>query len=157
MGDVRARGIMKYDNNRIRELIAQLYAIVRELQQMFPDRLFTPDGHLVGSLGEVIAARDYSLTLLPSSTETHDARQNDRLVQIKITQGKRVALYSEPEYLLVLKLEKDGTSSEVFNGPGNLAWINTSAKQKNGQRPISLAKLRKLMLQVQPAQRIRKK
>jgi hypothetical protein len=40
-------------------LIAQLYQIVRALNKLFPDRPFTPDGHLVGSIGEVIAADTY--------------------------------------------------------------------------------------------------
>jgi len=40
----------------IPELVERLYAIVRRLEEKYPGRRFTPDGHLVGSLGEVIAA-----------------------------------------------------------------------------------------------------
>ncbi len=43
-------------------LIVQLYQTVRALNKLFPDRPFTPDGHLVGSIGEVIAADTYDLT-----------------------------------------------------------------------------------------------
>ena len=39
------------------ELLASLYRIVERLEVLFPGRKFTPDGHLVGSIGEVIAAR----------------------------------------------------------------------------------------------------
>jgi hypothetical protein len=36
-------------------LISQLYELVDQLELMFPGRLFTPDGHMVGSLGEALA------------------------------------------------------------------------------------------------------
>ena len=45
-------------------LIRDLYQIVARLEEAFPGRRFTPDGHLVGSLGEVFAAERYGLTLL---------------------------------------------------------------------------------------------
>lgn len=56
------------------ELAQQLYRITRELTQLFPGRSFTPDGHLVGSLGEVWAQHLFDLELLPNSFETHDAK-----------------------------------------------------------------------------------
>ena len=53
------------DRKRLPELICDLYQIVGELEAMFPGRHFTPDGHLVGSLGECLAAYHYSLELMP--------------------------------------------------------------------------------------------
>jgi hypothetical protein len=104
-------------------IVQRLYALVGELHHHFPGRRFTPDGHLVGSLGEVLAAYHYDLELLPASTAGHDARSRDgRLVQVKATQGARVAIRSEPDHLLVLRLLQDGTIEEVYNGPGGLAW-----------------------------------
>lgn len=44
---------------QIPQLIRKLYEIVAELETYFPDRHFTPDGHLVGSIGEVLAAYYY--------------------------------------------------------------------------------------------------
>jgi len=41
---------------RVPDLVGRLYEIVSELEALFPGRHFTPDGHLVGSLGEVMAA-----------------------------------------------------------------------------------------------------
>jgi hypothetical protein len=40
----------------IPKLIKELYGIVDSLEALFPGRHFTPDGHLVGSIGEVLAA-----------------------------------------------------------------------------------------------------
>ena len=36
--------------------VAAIYRAVEELEAAYPLRKFTPDGHLVGSIGEVIAA-----------------------------------------------------------------------------------------------------
>ena len=139
----------------IAALVRNLYSIVRQLEERSPGRSFTLDGHLVGSIGEVLAAHDYGLVLLPASAEKHDARAPDgRLVQVKATQVKRVGLYSQPQHLLVLRLDRDGTVQEVYNGPGDLAWGAASQPQKNGQRQISLARLTQLMCEVPKAQRL---
>jgi hypothetical protein len=69
---------------RLRDLISQLYAVVASLEEEFEGRKFTPDGHLVGSIGEVVAAYAFNLKLLPASNATHDAEAPDgTLVQIK--------------------------------------------------------------------------
>ena len=142
---------------QIPALIRSLYETVAELQKLFPDRPFTPDGHLVGSIGEVIAAHNYNLWLLPPSTEGYDALTADgRRVEIKITQGTGVALRNRPDYLLVLKLRADGTAEEVYNGPGGEPWAQSCRMQKNGQRPISLSKLKGLMKTVCEENKIKK-
>ena len=102
-------------------LIRRLYQVVAELNELFREerRSFTPDGHLVGSIGEILAKHRYNLILLPSSAEAHDAIAPDgRRVQIKATQGSRIALSAKPEHLVVLKLDKLGGSTEIYNGPG---------------------------------------
>lgn len=53
------------NKERLPQLVAELYRVVNELEAMFPGRHFTPDGHLVGSLGECLAAHHYGLQLLP--------------------------------------------------------------------------------------------
>lgn len=126
--------------------IKELYNITNELESSYPGRKFTIDGHLVGSIGEVIVAEHYGLELLPDSTETHDAVSSaGEYVQIKATQINRISISSEPDYLIVIKLFSDGSWEEVYNGPGKPVWDNAGKMQKNGQRPISLSKLRCLM------------
>ena len=90
--------------------------------------------------------------LFPGRHYTPDGR----LVQIKATQIDRIALSSEPKWLLVLKIHKDGTFSEEYNGPGKLVWEHCGKLQKNGQRPISLAKLRELQAAVPQAERLKR-
>jgi hypothetical protein len=140
---------------KVPHLVSRLYTIVAEFETLFPGRKFTPDGHLVGSIGEVIAAHRYGLKLYPASTLAHDAAAPDgRNVEIKATQGLSVAMRAEPEHLIVLHLNKEGHATEVFNGPGVLAWERSGAMQRNGQRAISLFQLKKLMQEVPQVQRL---
>lgn len=141
----------------VAEKIQLLYQISRNLETLFPGRHYTPDGHMIGSIGEALAASFYGLDLFPASEETHDAKAPDgRLVQIKATQIQRVALSSEPEWLLVLKIHHDGTFSEEYNGPGALVWAHCGKMQKNGQRPISLTTLHQLQEKVPASQRLQR-
>jgi hypothetical protein len=136
-------------------LVQKLYSLVAQFEQKWPDRKFTPDGHLVGSLGEVLAAERYGLELLSMTEACHDARtRGGRLVQIKTTQGKSVGLGNESQHLLVLRLLPDGAIDEVYNGPGAPAWAAAGRMQRNGHRPISLARLERLMAGVRPEERI---
>lgn len=142
---------------QVAEKIRLLYEISHEMEALFPGRHYTPDGHMIGSIGEALAACCYGLELFPASEETHDAMASDgRLVQIKATQINRVALSSEPKWLLVLKIYPDGTFSEEYNGPGELAWKHCGKLQKNGQRPITLGRLKELQKQVPWELRIKK-
>ena len=141
----------------LEEKIRELYRITAELEEKYPGRCFTPDGHLVGSIGEVYAAEKYGLSLLEASSEIHDARSTDgRLVQIKITQTNRVSIYSEPDYLIVMKLDHNGRIEEIYNGKGAGPWNNAGKLQKNGQRSISLRKLISLNDVVPSEDRIRR-
>ena len=138
-------------------LVKELYAVVHKLEGYFQGRKFTLDGHLVGSIGEVLAAYYYNLELFRASTEAHDACcPEGRKVQVKATQRNSVGLRCEPQHLLVLKLGEDGNFSEIFNGPGHVAWNNSGPKQKNGQRSISVSRLRLLMEQIPENQRLRR-
>ena len=147
--------IVNQSNASMAQKIQNLFAITCELEAMYPGRKFTIDGHLVGSIGEVLVAEKYGLTLLPNSTEIHDAVTSDgRFVQIKATQIKRIAISSEPEFLIVIQIQEDGSWQEVYNGPGKLVWDNAGKRQKNGQRQISLAKLKMLMKSVEESQKV---
>ncbi len=144
---------------KVQQLIQKLYEIVHELEKEFEEhkRHFTPDGHLLGSLGEVIAAFTYNLDLRPSSTKKHDAKSSDgRNIQIKLTGGKRgISLSSEPDYPMVLQLEKTIGIQEIYNGSGASVWDKCKPGSKNGQRPISLKVLQDLNKQLSDSDRIK--
>ena len=142
--------------DRALPLIVRLYEIVDELERLFPGRHFTPDGHMVGSIGEAWASWMFDLELLVGSTERHDAKAKDgRLVQVKATQGNRsVGIYDQPDNLIVLKLLRTGRVEVIYNGPGDAPWAQAGKKAKNGQRAITLTRLRALDAAVAPAARL---
>nr|WP_291854529.1 hypothetical protein [Accumulibacter sp.] len=141
---------------RFPEIVRSIYAAVAELEAMFPGRKFTPDGHMVGSLGEALAAHHYGVTLHGASFECHDGTCCGKNVQVKATQGGRIAITSEPEFLLVLRLHPDGSFSEEYNGAGHRVWslVSHKPRPKNGQHQVSLAALRKLMAGVPESERL---
>jgi hypothetical protein len=63
---------------RFSELLAQIYSAVAELEKMFPGRHFTPDGHMVGSIGEAIAAYHYGIYLHAPGTPAFDGRKDGK-------------------------------------------------------------------------------
>ncbi len=142
--------------SEVGDLLGELYGIVKRLEEMFPGRKFTPDGHLVGSIGEALAKFMFNLCLLPASAPGHDATTADgrTKIQIKLTQGKMIALRSEPEHLIVLRLAGDLGIEIVYNGCGVSAWSETGKLSSNGTRMISIAKLRQIDLMVPSADRL---
>ena len=147
------------NHERFQSIVKSIYAAVRELEKMFPGRPFTPDGHLVGSLGECLVADAYNLTLMPPSTKGYDAiTKEGKKVEIKVTQLKRVAFRSCPEHTIIIRINNDGTFVEYFNGPGEIIWQTFSGKKlpKNGQYQISLNKVLELYERVPLSKRIPK-
>ena len=124
--------------------VARIYQAVAELEKSYPGRKFTPEGHLVGSIGEVIAAEALGLTLHPASHPGHDAFDGNGDVQIKMTgqTGRRVALYATCVRLVVLKVVSPHDAEIVYDGPGEPAWSAAGVMGKKGQRVISLSRLR---------------
>lgn len=124
--------------------VALIYEAVEALGRRYPGRPFTPDGHMVGSIGEVVAAEALGLTLYPPSHPGHDAHDAEGDVQIKLTAGKRISMYSCCDRLLVLKVVTPAEAEIVYDGRGEPAWERAGPMQKNGQRSISIAALRLL-------------
>jgi hypothetical protein len=122
--------------------VADIYRAVSLLEQQYPGRKFTPDGHLVGSIGEVIAAAHFGLTLLPPSHPGHDATDADgRLVQIKLTAGNSISMFADCDRLIVLRVVSPQQAEIVYDGPGAPVWTAAGKMQKNGQRKIALSRL----------------
>ncbi len=144
-------------NEVVTQAILDLYKVTNRLEELYPGRHFTLDGHLVGSIGEVYAADRYGIELFPASSKAHDGTAPDgRLVQIKATQRTSVGINEKPDFLIVLSINEKGELDEVYNGPGEPVWslFENKKRPKNGQYQISLAKLRKLNEEVSNEDRI---
>ena len=103
----------------IQDELQSLFRIVERLETEHAKhkRKFTIDGHLIGSIGEVIVAEAFDLDLEESSAPVIDAHTKDgtnRTVQIKATQIDRVSFSSkhtyqkEPDQVVVISIDKAG-------------------------------------------------
>lgn len=102
--------------------VADIYRAVAELEDRYRPRKFTPDGHLVGSIGEVVAAEALGLTLYPMSHSGHDAYDAEGDVQIKMTAGKSIAMRAACVRLGVLRVVSPEEAEIVYDGLGAPAW-----------------------------------
>ena len=146
--------------NRMEEvpvLIGDLLKTTQRLNKLFHGRPFTPDGHLVGSIGEVVAEYIYDLSLEPCSTPQIDARTKDGItVQVKLT-GETGQTYAfrwppasngeVPHMLLCLKLTQHGFR-QIYNGTFPNALLDEKVPQKNGQVRLSIATLQALKSEI---------
>ena len=147
------------NHEKLQYLVKQLYSVVNELETMFPGRHFTPDGHLVGSLGECLVADAYGLELLAASNKGYDAITKEGLkVEIKATQSKSIAFRCEAEHAIIIKIMPNGTFEEIYNGSGALIWQQFANKKRpsNGQFQISITKLKALNEKVPDQDRVPK-
>ncbi|NMY89813.1 DUF6998 domain-containing protein [Pseudomonas oryzihabitans] len=150
------------DDNVAGELstaLAQLFAAVSQLQKAYPQKPFTLDGRLVGDIGEIVASLHYQITLNEGLTKYHDAVSDDgRNVQIKATFSTRLTFpaWHVPDYYIGIRLNRDGSFEEVYNGPGHLISeaLLRRAKPKYGLHGGLMPMLKRLNLLVPQCERI---
>ena len=132
---------------RILTLVQQIQQGCSELEALC-GRSCKLAGEAIGTVGEVIAANEYGLTLLTPSNKGFDATTSDgELVQVLTTGGNNyVRMTPGDGLLLVLRL--DGSSVEqVYGGPSLHAWrycIERRRARVSGPRTLTLKQLRRL-------------
>ncbi len=133
------------DWRRVSQLLESLYDATDALEAMFDGRSFALDGHLVGSIGEVVAAYIFDLELEAASNKGFDAkaRCDRREVEIKFTQSKSVGIRHDVEHLIVMQKLRGQRLRVVYNGRGASVW-GSGKTASNGQKQISIAALQKL-------------
>ncbi len=142
--------VKKSAMEEVPRLIAELYRVTRRLGGLF-SRPFTPDGHLVGSIGEVVAEYLYDLVLENCSTPQIDAHtRQGQTVQIKLTgeQGKSFGFrwsgameIAHADLLVCLKLTSSGFE-EIYAGEFPVDFLTGRADSSNGQLAVGVAKLK---------------
>lgn len=135
--------------------VQRLIEIVKELETDFPGRHFPVDGHLVGRIGEVMAAYYYGVELYKASEKGYDGEVDGKRVQIKISQQDNIVIPHEPDYLIVMYLRKNGDIFEVYNGPGKLAWDIASKRDSHNNRHMMVNKLMALDATIPDEHRIK--
>lgn len=147
---------------QVPRLIGDLLKTTGELNRLFEGRPFTPDGHLVGSIGEVVAEYVYGLQLETCSTPQVDAFTRDgRSVQVKLT-GERGSSFGlrwssqmeekPADILICLKLSGKGFE-EIYNGNFPTELLAGRPDQRNGQVSLAVSRLRAINPKLLPEER----
>ena len=120
-------------------------------------RNFTPDGRMVGDIGEVIAKIFYGVRLHRDGHHNWDGTYNGRNVQIKATGGNGTYLKEPPKegfsdgLLMAFKIDREcGEYEAVYNGDIQRVWdvLNNLKINRAGEKMISLNRLRELQKSV---------
>lgn len=143
----------------IHQAVKDMLQIVEKLQKAYPKKKFTLDGRLVGDLGEILVEEDYDLELYEGLEKHHDGETSDgRRVQIKTTMKNSLTFPVDhiPHYYIGIKVNSDGSYTEIFNGPGAIAWkaVKKGKPTKTNLHSITLSALKKLNKEVSEDERI---
>ena len=120
-------------------------------------RPFTPDGRMVGDIGEVAATIFYQVSLHGIGRNHWDGIYGERHVQIKATSGKDTYLKEPPDegfadgLLMVFKINRDsGDCQLIYNGDIQRVWDYLAYKKidRTGAKQITLDRLRELQASV---------
>ena len=127
------------------DLVRLIFQACAELSRR-SGRSVSPDGHLVGSLGEIYAAQALGLRLETASNAGFDAVDGDgRRVEIKTTTRASISLSASgtlAERLIVVQLDAEtGAAQIVYDGDAAVAWELSGKTGKNGQRRLSVKRL----------------
>ena len=85
-------------------LVPELFQITKALEAAAPGRHFTPDGHLVGSIGEAVAAARYGLELTTACTEV-----TSPLSEVQINRSNEVITLEDKHLVYHLQLKLSST------------------------------------------------
>ncbi|MCX6718420.1 MAG: hypothetical protein NTY81_02355 [Candidatus Staskawiczbacteria bacterium] len=122
-------------------------------------RKFTPDGRMVGDIGEVIAGVFYQIELHDVGRHDWDGTYNGRNVQIKATSGDGTYLKEPPEdgfadgLLMVFQIDREsGEYKSIYNGDIQRVWeaLNNLKIDRTGAKMIPLDRLKELQKSVLP-------
>lgn len=127
------------DTAEFKKKISKIFEISNELGRAYNIDRCTPDGHLLGAIGQIAAKIAYGLAF-GSEKDEHNCTWSDGTktinVQVRCTGRGNIALREEPEHLIALSIFENGSIRLLYNGPGNLVWEKIQ-HQKNTQKYAS--------------------
>lgn len=143
-------------------LIRELIVARNRIREHYVDSglSFTLDGNLIGDLGEAIAAEIFGLKLVARNGTGIDGHAPDgRSVQVKASGTKRGPAFRmvdiRAKHLLFFHLDLDACTADlIFNGPEEIALMGLN-KPWNGQRMVSVQRIREADAQVPEGFRLR--
>jgi len=136
--------------------ISAIYGIASELSKEFNITNCTPDGHLLGAIGQIAAKIAFGVRF-GSQTNEHNCTWSDGDsildIQVRCTGRGSIALRKEPKYLIALEISEGGNIYLLYNGPGKYVW-EMIKHQKNNQKYASKIQLRDAQMEVDPNSQI---
>lgn len=145
------------------ENIEKLFKIIEDLRENYPKQ-FTLDGRLVGDIGEVLVQEYYDVTLYTKLEKRYDGFDSkNRKIQIKSTFKDSLNFPCDerdvPDYYIGIKIHRDGTFDEIYNGKGSDIWnlVKDRKKNKISTFQINLSALKKINMSVDPSDKIAKR
>jgi hypothetical protein len=140
-----------------------MFEAQKELHKVFPKKPFTPDGRMIGDIGEAIAELTYQVAIDKCLRKHWDGKREDVCagcpeVQVRATQKDVGYVKESPDdgCLLVFKIFPDGTWECCYNGNTARVWRSLDAKKVNraGEKFIGLDALRELDRAVGEGERV---
>ncbi len=132
------------DSKEFKKKIASIYEIANELGREFNISKCTPDGHLLGAIGQIAAKTAFGLQF-GSDEKEHNCIWSDESrsmnIQVRCTGRGSIAIRKEPEYLIALEISETGKIYLLYNGPGKYVWERIE-RQKQAQKNASRNQLR---------------
>lgn len=128
-----------FANESNESLIAAIFAIAAELEAR-TGRKVTPDGHLVGGLGEAFVIAKKGLVGAWASTKGFDAMDGEMTVQIKTTTTNSITLSgpdSPADLLAAVKLNSDGSCDLRYYGPAAPVWAMSEGRRGQWTKAFS--------------------
>lgn len=102
----------------VQHIMATLFSAQNALRSLAPEFKWAGLGNLLGDYGEYVAIKAYGLIKAPAGSNGYDATTPSGLtVQIKANHAaSTIGFRGEADLLLVIKVEKDGSWTEVYYG-----------------------------------------
>lgn len=147
------------DKKEFTSAVREVFDACRRLSVLSGNnRPFTPDGRMVGDIGEVMAGSFYEVELDKIGRRDWDGIYRGRKVQIKTTGGTDTYLKRPEEgfgsgLLMVFWINREnGECRIVYNGDVQRVWgeIKNLRPDRTGAKMISLDRLKQLQGSVRP-------
>ena len=140
------------DVREFKNKIASIYEIANELGREFNIPRCTPDGHLLGTIGQIAAKIAFGLQV-GSDKKEHNCSWFDQNrfinIQVRCTGRGSAAIRTEPEYLIALGISETGKIYLLYNGPGKYVWERIK-HQKQSRKYASKKQLTEAQYEVSP-------
>jgi hypothetical protein len=147
---------MGMDAKEFKQKIAAIYEIAYELGNVFEIDKCTPDGHLLGTIGQIAAKIGFRLKF-GSEEEGNNCTWSDGAkkinVQVVCSGRGNIALRRKPEHLIALEIASNGSIRLLFNGPGKLVWERIQ-HQRSAQKYASANLLRMAQTEVTQSEQL---